>query len=74
MTELELEKIFKKPLTCQFLVDDVTHKIVTMFSLLFLWGRMICVTGLRGYQVTALNPDIFINNHEFIIKKKQQQE
>lgn len=55
MTELESEKIFKKPLTCPFVVDDVTHKNVTRISLLFLWGRMICVTGSRGYQVTELN-------------------
>ncbi len=42
-------------------VNDVTYGSVHYFY----GGRMICVTGLRGYRGTELNNIILLNNHEF---------
>ncbi len=36
----------------------------------FYGGRMICVTGLRGYWGTELNNMILMNNHEFTLPAK----
>ncbi len=33
--------------------------------IIFYGGKMICVTGLRGYRGTELNNMILLNNHEF---------
>ena len=41
-------------------------------TIFFHRGRIICVTGLRGYSGTELNNVNLINNHWLILKKKNK--
>ncbi len=58
---MSAHNVVQKSYMMSFPVNDVTQGSVDYFY----GGRMVCVTGLRGYWGTELNNMILMNNHEF---------